>query len=286
MKMMDEKMLVRYIMLTQIKGLGPVGQNYLLDLCGGIDRFFEMDADEVCLRNDGNTWEYGPDPETECCRSHQRLMGRERIRDVLAQRKLPDLREKAEEILYASQRCSIALITREDTAYPERFKGIGDGPVLLYVKGSLRINEYSGSVGIVGARRCTREGKEHAIQLGTQAVRAHQAVISGMAKGIDSYGHTAALKERGYTIAVTGTSPEVCYPAEHRTLYETIVNSGCIVSEYPPGTKLAKYMFPRRNRIIAGLSDELYVIDAGRNSGTKSTVAFCEKYGRPIVIIG
>ena len=85
-----------------------------------------------------------------------------------------------------------------------------------------------------------------------------------MAKGIDAYAHTAALKENGYTIAVMGTGPEVCYPPEHRALYDTIAERGCIVSEYAPGTKPAKYLFPRRNRIIAALSDELYVIDAGR----------------------
>ena len=101
-----------------------------------------------------------------------------------------------------------------------------------------------------------------------------------MAKGIDSYAHTAALKSGGYTIAVLGNGPDICYPKEHQTLYEAIAQMGCVVSEYPPGVTPRSYMFPRRNRLIAALSDKLYIIGAGRNSGTNTTAAFCRKYQR------
>ena len=106
-----------------------------------------------------------------------------------------------------------------------------------------------------------------------------------MAKGIDSYAHTAALKSHGYTIAVFGNGVDICYPKEHARLYEEIAEHGCIVSEYPPGTQPREYTFPKRNRLIAALSDKLYVIGAGRNSGTKSTVEYGKKYSKEIVEI-
>ena len=106
-----------------------------------------------------------------------------------------------------------------------------------------------------------------------------------MAKGIDSYAHTAAIKSGGYTIAVLGNGPDICYPKEHERLYEEISVSGCILSEYPPGTETREYRFPKRNRLITALSDRLYVVDAGRNSGTQSTVEKGWEYGREVYIV-
>lgn len=103
-----------------------------------------------------------------------------------------------------------------------------------------------------------------------------------MAKGIDSYAHTAALKNDGYTIAILGNSPDICYPKEHGKLYEEIISKGCILSEYPPGTRPNRFTFPKRNRLIAALSDELYVVDIGSNSGTATTIEACEWYGREV----
>ena len=88
-----------------------------------------------------------------------------------------------------------------------------------------------------------------------------------------------------YTIAVLGSGPDICYPKEHQVLYEAIISCGCILSEYPPGTEPRRYMFPRRNRLIAALSDELYVIEAGRYSGTQSTVETCMRYGHEVIRI-
>ena len=232
----DEEMLLRYIMLTQVKGLGPVGQNRMIDQGGGILRC------DLPIDN--------------------------------------QMRGAAEELLSACYAKGIEVITREDSRYPTRFTGVPDAPVLLYAKGSLRINEYTASVGIIGARRCDRESKEKAIQIAGRMTKMHSAVISGLAKGIDSYAHTAAVLNGGYTIAVLGSGPDVCYPREHLSLYEAIAENGCIISEYPPGTPPERFRFPVRNRLIAALSDELYVIGAGRNSGTKTTVQYARRYGR------
>lgn len=133
------------------------------------------------------------------------------------------------------------------------------------IKGDLKINDFERSAGIIGARRCTHEGKEQAIRLAEGSASSGAAVISGMAKGIDSYAHTAAVKAGGYTIAILGNGPDLCYPEEHIKLYESICRTGCVLSESPPGVEPRRYLFPRRNRLIAAMSDELFIIDAGRN---------------------
>ena len=156
-------------------------------------------------------------------------------------------------------------------------------PVLLYVMGQLNTNSYHTSVGIVGARRCSQQGKENAIFVAKEAVQKQGAVISGMAKGVEAYAHTAAIRNNGYTIAVLGCGADICYLAEHEKLYENIQMNGCILSEYPPGIKLHRYTFPLRNRLIAALSDIVYFVDTGRNSGTTTTKEYCRKHKRKII---
>ncbi len=177
------------------------------------------------------------------------------------------------------------MIVREDSRFPNRFLGIFDMPVLLYVMGQLNINSYHTSVGIVGARRCSQQGKENAISIAKEAVKKQGVVISGRAKGVDAYAHTAAIRNNGYTIAVLGCGADICYPAEHEKLYENIQMNGCILSEYPSGIKPDIYTFPLRNRLIAALSDIVYFVDTGRNSGTTTTKEYCRKYGRAIICI-
>ena len=264
--------MLEYIMLTLIRGFGPVSQNRLLDLCGMAERCFTLTEEKLLELDRKNN-----------LKSH--ALGERQIHSFVEQRYGEELRQKAEEIRECAQKAGVTLITKEDCAYPDRFRPFPDMPVLLYLKGSLRANEYGEIVGIIGARRCSREGKDSAIRSACEAVRNGKAVVSGMAKGIDSYAHTAAIKEKGYTIAVLGNGPDICYPVEHQALYDEIVANGCIVSECPPNTRPRNYLFPRRNRLIAALSDELLVIDAGQKSGTRTTVMDCERYGRRVARI-
>lgn len=268
-----ESKFLKYIVLTQMKSLGPATQNRLIDICGRIDACFEASYDELIVADGIKT-------------SKRFRIGNVRIESFIKQREDKDLWNHAERILRLSEELKITLTVREDSVYPDRFRNNKDMSVLLYTRGLLKINEYDNSTGIVGARRCTAAGKSRAIDNAAEAMKINGAVISGMAKGIDSYAHTAALKLHGYTIAVLGNGVDICYPKEHIRLYEKIAEHGCIVSEYPPGTKPREYNFPKRNRLIAALSDKLYVIDAGRNSGTKSTVEYARKYGREIVMVG
>lgn len=265
-----EEGIIKYIMLSQMKGIGPVTQNTLINIFEDIESCFAAGYEEILEKDNDHTGVNG-------------RIGKKRIEEFMLQKGDCNLRNRSEQIYEGAKAQGIDIITRENGLFPERFENLMDMPVLLYVKGILRINDYQESVGIVGARRCTPKGKENAIDIANKAVTGKSAVISGMAKGIDSYAHTAALKSNGYTIAVLGCGADICYPKEHIKLYEKIIEQGCIISEYPPKTQPRGYIFPKRNRLIAALSDKLYVIDAGRKSGTESTVEYSKRYGRTLV---
>ena len=257
---------LEYIMLTRIQGIGPVTQNRLLDLCGSISACFELSETDL--------------KERDHARKRAIQIGSKKIELFLKHRTEEKIYAESEEIINTCLLKNIDVITPDSREYPGRFLGVPDKPVVLYTRGLLKINEYARSIGIVGARRCSAEGKQQAVETTVKELQNNSAIISGMAKGIDSYAHTAAIKNGGYTIAVLGNGPDLCYPAEHDRLYDVIVTQGCILSEYPPGTKPRQYSFPKRNRLIAALSDELYVIDTGRKSGTQSTIDNCKKYGK------
>ncbi len=262
----EENKIIKYIMLTQIKGLGPITQNALLDLFGSVEECFEAGCEDIMRADISN------------------IIGRKRTISFVEQRDEVSIRNRSEQVLKDAESSGIRIVVREDADFPKRFKNLTDMPILLYVKGNLKINGYRESAGIVGSRRCSQEGKIRAIDIALEAVKNDIAIISGMAKGIDSYAHTAAIKSEGYTIAVLGNGADICYPKEHDKLYSAIAEQGCIVSEYPPGTQPRQYYFPKRNRIIAALSDSLYVIDAGRNSGTESTVEYARRYGKLVLM--
>lgn len=186
----------------------------------------------------------------------------------------------AEKIIEECRKSQISLLSIKDPFYPARAEKCQDAPIVLYYKGNIK--EMEKAVGIVGARRCTQETKNFVVEL-TEAYHKKQfAVVSGMAKGVDSYAHTACLKAGGYTVAVLANGLDICYPSEHKKLKECIEKEGLLISEYPPGIRPTKYAFPQRNRLISAWSDEIVVIAAGRKSGALITAAYSEKYGRKI----
>ena len=265
--MKKDELTVAYLQLMQSPGIGPYYSNRLLSMCGSIEKYLQATEEELQVLDE---------------RLAGRMIGADRIKDLIAYRDGTGA-DAAEKIYERCLERDISVVTMSDPDYPERFRGHTDMPPVLFIKGVLHINDGRISVGIVGARRCSREGKEKAIHLAEETVRQSGIVISGMAKGIDAYAHTAALRSEGYTVAVLGNGADICYPAEHKSLYEALTARGCVISEYPPGTQPKRYMFPKRNRLIAALSDSLYVIDAGRHSGTESTVAWCGKYGKDVI---
>lgn len=270
---MKDEELLRYVLLSIMPGFGPVSQNRLLKLCGGINECFEIDEEKLFRLERTN--DKGKNIGSG-------KVGMHRLELFLMNRDLESLKDRAARMIEECNEKNISIITLSDSRYPSRFCGIDDMPVVLFVKGDFKINHFERSIGIVGARRCSGEGKQAAISITEELVRDNMAVISGMAKGIDSYAHTAALKNNGYTIAVLGNGPDICYPKEHEKLYEEIISHGCILSEYPPETEPREYLFPKRNRLIAALSDEIYVIDTGHHSGTETTVQYANEYERRV----
>lgn len=188
--------------------------------------------------------------------------------------------EDAGDIIRKCEEEDIRILTPEDGIFPSICKIQPDLPLVLFCRGEADLlSDGHRRIGIIGARRCSRSGRDKCIQIASGEASSGRIVVSGMAKGIDAYAHTAAVKHRIKTIAVLGSGVDICYPNEHSGLLDEIIKHGLSVSQFFPGTTPRKYMFPIRNRLIAALSEELFVIDAGEKSGTASTIAAGNKYG-------
>lgn len=153
-----------------------------------------------------------------------------------------------------------------DDDYPQHLKNIYYPPLILYYLGSYKKSDLQ-SVSIVGTRKATDYGKSVATHFSTELSKQGLTIVSGMARGIDSIAHRSALKTNGRTIAVIGSGLDVIYPPENRALFNEIIESGAIFSEFPLGTKPDAPNFPKRNRIVAGLSLGTLVIESKKNGG-------------------
>lgn len=178
----------------------------------------------------------------------------------------------------------IGFLSPEDAAYPEKLRGISDAPVGLYIKGRLP-DKTQRTVAVVGARMCSEYGRAVAKELGRKLAANGVCIVSGMAKGIDTAGHLGALESSGTTCAVLGCGVDVCYPASNQKLYADILEHGCIISEYPPGTQPLPALFPQRNRIISGMSDLTVVVEAKTRSGSLITADLALEQGRDIYAV-
>ena len=170
--------------------------------------------------------------------------------------------------------------------YPERLRNIEDPPKELYCLGNLELLNYKNNIAIIGSRNCSRYGERAAKDFAYNLAKEDICIVSGLAKGIDSFSHIGALNAKGKTIAVLGSGLDNIYPKENIKLVEEIIkNNGLVISEYPLGTKPLKYHFPARNRIISGLSDSVLVVEARKNSGTNITVDFALEQGKDVFVI-
>ena len=186
----------------------------------------------------------------------------------------PYLKEKCFEIERKAKANGgrVCIFTGED--YPVNLKETYMPPAVLYYYGKLprEKNPDMPLVSVVGSRRCTQYGSNAAYKLSAELAYLGIGIVSGMARGSDSRAHEGALAAGGYTIAVLGCGADFIYPYENIHLYYRIAEFGCVMSEYPPGTRPNKHFFPMRNRIIAGISDGLIVCEAAASSGTMITV--------------
>ena len=168
--------------------------------------------------------------------------------------------------------------------YPRLLKEISDPPLGIYVKGELPDDDID-TVAIIGARKCSRYGATVAYEMAKDLGKTNVIVVSGMARGIDSEGHRGIMDGGGKTIAVLGCGVDVCYPPENQELMERIIQNGCIISEFAPGMPAVPGNFPARNRIIAGLSKMVVVVEAGKKSGTLITADLALDYGRDVFVV-
>lgn len=180
---------------------------------------------------------------------------------------------------------NIKLITINKKDYPEKLKHIENPPICLYVLGNEKIlNEKS--IAIVGSRNCSDYGKNVTLSFSYWLAKNNITTVSGLAKGIDSFAHFGTIQAKGKTIAVIGTGIDLIYPKENKEIMEGIIkNGGTVISEYPLGTLPNKENFPRRNRIISGLSDGILVVEASKKSGALITVDYGLEQGKNIYAI-
>ncbi len=188
--------------------------------------------------------------------------------------------KKAEKVFEYCVRKNIGILKYSDAEYPESLRSISNPPVLLYYRGILPDFESLFCVSVVGTRRLSEYGLKNAFTISRDLASAGATVVSGMALGVDGVAHAGALSGGGITIAVLGSGIDVCYPADHKLLAREIVKNGCVFTEYAPGTKPEKYNFPRRNRIISGLSKATLVIEGRERSGALITARHAESQGR------
>ncbi|WP_053985150.1 DNA-processing protein DprA [Niameybacter massiliensis] len=185
--------------------------------------------------------------------------------------------------LYTSiQEQEIHVIGIDESEYPIYLKEIVDPPFVLFWKGNTFINKPA--LAIVGSRKCSEYGYQAAIELGYELTKAGFLVVSGMARGIDEAAHKGALKI-GETLAVLGTSVDICYPKQNYKLYQDILHTGCVVSEFVPPTEPRAYQFPKRNRIISGMTLGTIVVEASERSGSLITARLALEQNREVFAV-
>lgn len=194
-----------------------------------------------------------------------------------------DIRE-AEEILESCARKKVHILTWQDPRYPVGLKNISDPPMILYYRGILPEFNNDPFIGVVGTRKASAYGLRLAENISRQIARHGGIVVSGMAEGIDAMATHGALSEGKMVVGVLGCGADVVYPRCNRELFFKMERSGCLISEYPPGTKPDKWNFPRRNRIISGLSCGVLVVEAPVKSGALITARQALDQGRDVFV--
>lgn len=252
-------MKIYWIWLTTLKYVGPVLQKQLIAHFQTPKAVYDAEEEEL---------------------SKVPKMNKKALKSILSNRSL----KEAENILKATDRNGIEILQFEDDLYPDFAKVYKESPIVLYYKGDLR--PVQTTVGVVGARRCTPYGKKIAEQLGEELAALNIPVISGFAKGIDSYAQAACIRNGGYTMAFLGCGPDICYPPEQRPLYHQILEKGgTFISQYPPGTPPTSKSFVVRNALISAWSTELVIVEAGEQSGALWTADFAAKNNKPVYAV-
>ena len=248
-----------YITLNRIEGIGPVRVRALCDALGSPEAVLAAPASAL---------------------SAVRGVGPKGADAIVTQRAGLDAgREEA-----AAAKLGARLVTPVDAEYPAPLKTIYDPPLCLYVRGTLEPKDDQ-ALAIVGTRRASSYGAAQADRLAYQVAKAGFTVVSGLARGIDTVAHKAALKAGGRTLAVLGGAIDKLYPPENRALAEEIAAHGALISEFALGREPDRTTFPYRNRIVSGLSKGVIVVEAGLDSGAMNTAEQALEQGRSVMAV-
>ncbi len=244
-----------WVGLNLVKGIGAARMRALLNYFGEAEAAWRASGDELLQAGLGS----------------KTVQALQRVR---AETNLEDLWRRM-------QVQGIQVLTWLDADYPRRLREIEQPPPVLYVRGSLSpADEWA--VAVVGTRRLTAYGRQMAEEIAAVLARNGITVVSGLARGVDSVAHKAALAAGGRTIAVLGSGVDIIYPPEHSGLAEKILANGALLSDYAPGTPPDGVNFPPRNRLISGLSLAVVVVEAGAKSGALITAEFAANQGRDV----
>lgn len=248
-----------WLAINTIEKLGPVTIKKMWDHFGNIKKVWDADAEDI-----------------------QKIEGLNKpaAKAFLENRDKIDLESEIEKVM----KNDIRIFTLEDEKYPENLKNVYDPPPVLYVRGEMSKVDRN-ALAIVGTRRASRYGLEFARKMAGELASAGLTIVSGLASGIDTAAHRGALEAKGRTIAVFGCGVDQVFPAENKKLAAEIENSGALVSEFPLGMPTARSNFPRRNRIISGLSLGVIVVEGHYDSGAMITAKYAVDQGREVFAV-
>ncbi len=201
------------------------------------------------------------------------------IDTIISEQQVSILQKYVDEL----EKLEIKYITISCEDYPKNLLDMEHPPLVMYYLGEIPKADLS--ISIIGSRRCSDYGKFVAHKFSKELAKENIVVISGMATGADTVAHVGCIEGNGKTIAVLGCGVDICYPKSNEKLMKKIIDNGCVMSEYPPGTAPLAMNFPLRNRIISALSDGLIVVEAGYKSGTMITVDYALEQGRTVFTV-
>lgn len=248
------------VALNMVPGIGPIRCRRLIDHLGSAQEVLSAPKD-VLLSIHG----FGPELVST-------LMDWENRCDPVAE-------------IVACKSRDIKLVTPEDDSYPPLLHEMYDSPLLLYVWGDLSTQDQQ-TIAMVGSRRCSHYGLQTTRKLAYQLAASGRTIVSGLARGIDTAAHEAAIAADGRTIAIIGSGLDQLYPIENTGLAKTIASGhGAVISEYPLHTRPDKGTFPMRNRLIAGWSPGLITIECPEKSGALITANLAADYGRSVFVV-
>lgn len=253
---MEEDIL--YVWLSLIDGIGPVIASELLRKFKNIKLIYQATYEEII---------------------EVKGIGSKLANNIINSKSLIN----AEKIYNYCVKENIYILKKYKENYPVQLNNYRNSPIVLYAKGILK--DTSNCIAIVGSRRCTEYGKDVTIELCAELSKNNITIISGLAKGIDGYAHTVAIKNNSYTVAVIATGIDTCYPKEHIQLMQAILKKGLVLSQFPPKTKNVKQNFVKRNELVAMLSQKIVVIQAGKESGALYTAKCGIQYNKEVFAV-